>query len=59
MSSDFTYAGNSTAHFLADASELRGADLCSNSVTLGFSLLADNEGDEGAYTGWVPKPDRH
>ena len=59
MSSDFTHASNWTPYFLADATELSHTELFSHSIDIGFSLLVDNEGNEEAYTGRVPEPNRH
>ena len=59
MSFDFTHASNWTPYFLASATELSHTELFSHSIDIGFSLLADNEGNEEAYKGWVLEPNRH
>lgn len=59
MSPDFTYASIGTSIILAPASQVCHAQLCSHRIDIGVSLLADNEGDEDAHTGWIPELNRH
>lgn len=59
MSFNFTYAIIWASIILAPTSGLCPTYQCGYMVDIGFSLLADNEGNEEASTGWVPEPNRH
>ncbi len=50
MSSDFTYAGTGTAHFLAHASQLRHADLI---VEGGTKTMAEFFGSNAIWVSWI------
>jgi hypothetical protein len=59
VSSDFTYAIIGDSVVLAPAPQICPTYQWRYIVDIGFSLLADNESDEEAPTGWVPELNRH
>ena len=59
MSSDFYRTNLGGSIVLAPTPRLCPSYQCSYSVVSGFSLLADEESDEEARSGWVPESNRH
>ena len=59
VSSDFTDVGIGTAVVLVFASWLCPTYQYSYMTDNGFSLLADNQGNEKAPARWIPEPNRH